>query len=443
MKNNLCFLINAFIFSIFISSCSVTDELRKEDVDQYEKISKNNIPIIRNAEVERFIRFFQTSHRKHFVRWLERSSRYIPAMKRVFMEERLPTDLVYVALIESGFNATAYSRARATGIWQFMPATGKRYGLKVNWWVDERRDPMKSAHAAARYLKDLHDTFGSWYLAIAGYNAGEGKILRAIKKHNTENFWEMTKYRYLKRETKDYIPKFIAAMIIAKDPEKYGFTDLEYQKPQSYEVVEIVKPLELKTVAKNLDILEKELKDLNPELRRWCTPLDAKSYALKVPAGHSDILLANLSTLPALSYSNLHSHRVQYGDSLWKVARAYGVSVDDVRKVNNLSGNTLRVGQSLMIPLDPRGIQGSKQRMKASITERTKKTPIVVSTASGDTQKVVYTVNAGDTLWDISKNFDVSIHQILAWNDVRRNRIRPGDKIELYVKNPPPTMIAD
>ena len=361
-----CFSVFIAVLStvIFISSCSTLDELKQEDVAQYEKISKNNVPVVRNAEVEKFIRFFQTSHRKHFTRWLQRSTRYIPAMKQVFMEESLPTDLAYLALIESGFNPLAYSRARATGIWQFMQATGRRYGLKVNWWVDERRDPMKSARAAARYLKDLHDIFGSWYLAIAAYNAGEGKILRAIKKHKTENFWEMAKYRYLRRETKDYIPKFIAGMIIAKDPEKYGFSNLEFENPVEHEFVEISKPLELKVLARNLALSENEIKELNPELRRWCTPLDAKSYTLRLPAGKKELLVASLDTIPSLSFSSLRSHRVQSGDSLWKISRAYGISIEDLKRVNNLSGSSLRIGQSIMIPLEPR-VQISKKRLRS------------------------------------------------------------------------------
>ncbi|MGZ3536586.1 MAG: lytic transglycosylase domain-containing protein, partial [Thermodesulfobacteriota bacterium] len=190
-----------------------------------------DIPIVINGRVEQFIQFFQTTIRHKFITWLARSEKYIPFMKGVLKEHGLPEDLVYLSLIESGFDPNAYSRAKAVGLWQFMYFTGKRYGLRSNWWVDERRDPEKSTIAAAKYLKDLYEMFACWYLAAAGYNAGEYKIINAIKRYKTEDFWKLANYRYLKRETKDYVPLMIAATLVAKEPEKYGFTGVEYQEP--------------------------------------------------------------------------------------------------------------------------------------------------------------------------------------------------------------------
>ena len=199
--------------------------------DQPKKEVEFDIPIVINAKVEEFVQFFQTTLKNRFSGWLGRSAKYIPSMKTLLKENGLPEDLVYLALIESGFNPYAYSRSKAMGPWQFIYLTGKRYGLKVTGWVDERRDPEKSTIAAAKYLKDLYDMFECWYLAAAGYNAGENKIVKAMKRYQTEDFWELAKYTYLKKETRDYVPQMIAAALIAKDPEQYGFTSIEYEEP--------------------------------------------------------------------------------------------------------------------------------------------------------------------------------------------------------------------
>src|SRR5512138_2640421 len=188
-----------------------------------EELPESDIPLTLNSKVEYFVRYFQTSGRNAFSRWLSRSERYIPMMKEVLKKEGLPEDLVYLAMIESGFSPHAYSVAAAVGPWQFMSATGKRYALRIDQWIDERRDPLKSSVAAALYLKELYSLFNNdWYLAAAGYNAGENKILRAIDMYNTRDFWEISRGSYLKRETKDYVPKLLAAAIIAKEPAKYG-----------------------------------------------------------------------------------------------------------------------------------------------------------------------------------------------------------------------------
>ena len=220
-----------------------------------------DIPIVMNARVEHFIRYFQTSGKKIFSGWLERSAKYIPMMKTLLKENGLPEDLVYMALIESGFNPYAISRMKAAGPWQFIYRTGKRYGLNVTWWVDERRDPEKSTVAAANYLKDLYDMFECWYLAAAGYNAGEYKIAKAMKRYRTEDFWELTKYRYLKRETKDYVPQMIAAALIAKDPDEYGFTDIDYQDPLCFDKVKVPEVTDLGFIARACEIPLEEVKE--------------------------------------------------------------------------------------------------------------------------------------------------------------------------------------
>ncbi|MBI4041517.1 MAG: transglycosylase SLT domain-containing protein [Deltaproteobacteria bacterium] len=311
-----------------------------------------DIPIVVNQEVDNFIRYFQKQHRKHFVRWLSRSSRYIPVMKEILSEHGLPTDLVYLAMIESGFNHQAQSWAHAVGPWQFIRGTAKRYGLKTNWWIDERRDPIKSTVAAAQYLRDLYDMFDSWFLAAAGYNAGENKIKRAIQRHKTQDFWEMTRYRYLKRETKQYIPKLIATVLIAKNPEKYGFIDVEYKDPWAFDLVVVNRPVDLRKAASALDVSFEDLKYLNPELQRWCTPPDVEEYTLRIPEGKKETFLTHYDAIVPKEKTIFHVHKITSGDTLYRIARKYGTNIDPIMELNKIkSARLLRPGNYLIIPV--------------------------------------------------------------------------------------------
>ena len=328
-------------------------ELLAENLDEPSSSHPTfNIPIVVNEAVERFIHYFQTSNRRHFTRWLERSSRYIPVMQEILKEQGLPTDLVYLAMIESGFNHQALSWASAVGPWQFIRGTAQRYGLKINWWIDERKDPLKATLAASQYLKDLYDMFNSWFLAAAGYNAGENKIKRAILKHNTQDFWELTRYRYLKPETKQYIPKFIAAALITKNPEKYGFEDIAYKDRWAYDLVTVDQPVDLRTVATVLDVKYADIRYLNPELRRWCTPPDADEYALRIPLGTKEMFLANYDKIVPKDKTIFHAHRIQSGDTLYALARQYGTSIHPIMELNKIkSARLLQPGRYLIIPV--------------------------------------------------------------------------------------------
>ncbi len=321
-------------------------------VDQLKKEPDFDIPIVVNGKVEQFIQYFQTNIREKFGIWLSRSEKYIPFMRNLLKEHGLPEDLVYLSLIESGFNPYAYSRAKAVGLWQFISLTGKRYGLRVDWWVDERRDPEKSTIAAAKYLKDLYDMFECWYLAAAGYNAGEYKIIRAMKRYQTEDFWTLTQYRYLKRETKNYVPQMIAATIIAKDPEKYGFTDIEYQEPLQYEKVNVPELTALSLVAKACEIPLDEIKDLNPEIRRGVTPPNEPEYEIKIPFGKKDLFQENFERLQPLEKFQFKTHLVKKGETLKKIARTYRVDLEPLLEMNHLNRKSqLSKGTTLLIPL--------------------------------------------------------------------------------------------
>jgi membrane-bound lytic murein transglycosylase D len=311
-----------------------------------------DIPIVINTRVEQFIQIFQTTLREKFVTWLARSGKYIPIMKKLLKEQGLPEDLVYIALIESGFNPYAYSRSKAVGPWQFIYLTGRRYGLKVNWWVDERRDPEKSTIAAAKYLKDLYETFACWYLAAAGYNAGEYKIVKAMKRYRTEDFWRLTKVRYLKRETKDYVPLMIAAALVAKDPEKYGFTDVEYQKPLRYEKVRVPELTGLSVVANACEASLEEIKDLNPELRRGVTPPNENDYEIKIPFGRKDLFEVTFQILQVFEKFEFKTHLVKKGETLKGIAKLYRVDLEPLLELNHLTKPTpISKGTILSIPI--------------------------------------------------------------------------------------------
>ncbi len=412
---------------------SETEEAKKGK----EKEVTFDIPIVINDQVESFIEYFRTTHRKPFALWLQRSGRYIPMMKEVLKANGLPEDLVYMALIESGFNPKAYSRRRASGPWQFITRTGKRYGLEVDLWIDERRDPEKSTIAAARHLKDLYDQFSCWYLAAAGYNAGAGKISRAIQRYRTEDFWELTKHKYLKRETRHYVPKMIAAALIAKEPEKYGFIDLEYDEPIRYEKVTVTDATDLKVIANCCEVDYETIKALNPELKMWCTPPHRPDYEVKIPAGTREKFLQNFSQLDASERITYRQHQVRQGDTLSTIARRYGIKKEPIMEVNDFkSPRQLRTGSSIIIPIpadralarDERG--GMEPRITKKRAARAPK-PVTVAEVRGPFKEIRYVVKEGDTLWDIALMYNLRIEDIRRWNNLRGNTIRPKDELLL------------
>ncbi|UCD71094.1 MAG: LysM peptidoglycan-binding domain-containing protein [Syntrophobacterales bacterium] len=384
-----------------------------------------DIPIVINGKVEQFIKYYQTKGRKVFSRWLARSRRYFPLMRKLLRERGLSEDLVYMTLIESGCNPRAHSRKKAMGLWQFRYHTGKRYGLRVDWWIDERRDPVKSTIAAARHLKYLYDRFESWYLATAGYNAGEGKILRAIKRYKTEDFWELTKYSYLKRETKNFIPKIIAATLIAKDPEAYGFSDISYEEPIRYEMVRVADATDLRVIAEASESTYKELKRLNPELRRWCTPPDYPDYELKLPYGKREIFLRNFSKIPPSERITFRRHVVRYGETLSHIALRYRTNIGAIMRMNHIKKkHRIRAGQSLIIPTRGSGKYVGWKMREGLHKER--------GLFIREEKAFIYTVREGDTLWEISRSAGIDLENLCRWNGIQNpSRIYPGDRLKI------------
>jgi peptidoglycan lytic transglycosylase D len=320
-----------------------------------------NVPIVMDSSVQTHIRYFNTSIHDRFEQWLIRLSRYRPLVENIFTEFHLPSDLVFLSLVESGFNPYAYSRAKATGPWQFMKGTAKVYGLRVDSYVDERRDPIKSTVAAARYLRDLYDLFGAWPLAMAAYNAGEGKVMRALLKAQAESFSDISKTRLIRRETKEYVPRFMAATIIAKNPDRYGFSQ-EVSAPHRFEEVIVTRPLHFHAIANATGVPYEELRLLNPELRRDATPPGDDAYLLKVPVGTKTKVEQLLDRVPTYKFPPLPAraefattssssrwYKVRVGDTLEKVSRRFRVPVKTLKTKNNLSGQTIRPGDFLAI----------------------------------------------------------------------------------------------
>ena len=390
-----------------------------------------DIPITLNAQVERFIDYFQTKIPKRFRYWLTRSGRYLPLMRSILRQYGLPEDLVYLAMIESGFSCQAYSRAHAVGPWQFIRSTARRYGLKVNYWVDERRDPVKSTHAAARYLRDLYQEFGSWYLAAAAYNAGEAKIRRALKRYKADDFWDIStrRRRYLKRETKNYVPKMIAAAIIAKEPERYGFKNLKYDPPLRYDEVKVHPGTSLAVAAKLIKVKTSRIAELNPELRRWCTPPQGGMYTLRIPAGTRaafQAAYAKLSPEKRRARIGTIKVRIQRGDTLGRIARTYRVPLRDLLALNpRLNPRRLRPGQIVLVP-PPRGSRRLAHR-------RRRPAPVRVYAAGKGKRRIVHLVKPGDTIWDIAQTYGLNYRDIMRWNGKRSSRLKLGQKLVLYV----------
>lgn len=390
------------------------DEVIEENLD----LKPYNIPMVLNDSVENHLEYFKTRGREVFQRWLDRSARYIPLMKDIFREKNLPEDLVYVAMIESGFNPYAVSWAKAVGPWQFMPATGKLYGLKIDWWIDERKDPIKSTQAAAEHLKDLHNLFGSWPLALASYNAGAGKVQRAVLRTRSDDFWDLKASRYIRKETKNYVPKYMAATIIAKNPEAYGFTVSGFD-PFKFDEVIIEESTDLRLIARCAECSYEDIKELNPEIKRWVTPPHYSHYTLRLPAGKKEIFAANYAAVPPEQKIKWERHEVARGETLAGLAKQYNTTPEAIRDINALKKNRITPGKHLLIPVD---INGKSQD-----------TTYLSQAQSSRQQQILYRVKRGETLSKIARKHNVTVADIKEWNKGIGNMVRAGQKIKLVV----------
>jgi membrane-bound lytic murein transglycosylase D len=410
----------------------------EEDTDEKDgEEPVYDVPIVRNQTVEDYIRYYQNRNRPHFEIWLSRSGRYLPVMKEVFKSFDLPEDLVFLALIESGFNPHAYSRSKAAGAWQFMKPTAKKYGLRVDRWIDERRDPIKSTYAAAKYLKDLYSIFGSWPLALASYNAGEGKVMRAMAKTKAEDFWDLSSTRYLRPETKNYVPQFMAATIIAKSPEKYGFS-LEYLEPLKFDTVLIDRPTDLRVLARVVHASYETIKELNPELRKGMTPPLYPNYPLRIPEETKSLFDENFKKVSEVTKVLKQKHRVRRGETLSSISKRFGVPLQDLADSNSLGPTVkLRRGQVLIIPL------GKANQTGESTTIAHPKPPLKLGASSrpcpgcqrGHRVAFYHRVKKGDTLYHISKKYDVKIASLVKLNHIQDREIKAGSRLRIPKQN--------
>lgn len=325
------------------------------------------IPLEVNRLVLKWIDYFQGPGRPHMERYLSRSTRYAPVMKEILRKEGLPEDLIYIALIESGFSSTAHSSASAVGYWQFIKGTAKQYRMRVDSFVDERRDFERSTVAAADYFKGLYNLFGAWYLAIASYNVGENRVKSLVMRHKTRDFWQLARENKLPQETVNYVPKFLAARLIAKEPEKYGFTDIEYMPALEFSTVTFTTPIDIRRLATEMGLEYDDLRDLNPMYKRGVAPMAKGSdkLVLRVPKGHEAKAVAAAATAAAntqmryVAEDDYSYYRVRRGDTVSSIARKFNISQTKILQLNRLSNRSvLSVGKRLRVPSEDVALLG-------------------------------------------------------------------------------------
>jgi peptidoglycan lytic transglycosylase D len=391
-----------------------------------------------HERVQYYLDFFQGPARERFGAWLQRMPRYEPMIRERLGRQGLPGDLLYLALIESGFSNSATSRARAVGMWQFMPSTGRAYGLRVDRWVDERRDPVKATDAAARHLDDLRERFGSLYLAAAAYNAGGGKVSRGLRRlgdgpaeeledeelTSDSTFFLLYNTRYLRRETKDYVPKLIAAALIAKEPERYGFTRPAALPPFAYDSIVVPDATGLDVLARLAGTQVAILRDLNPQFLRLITPPGVRAV-VRLPVGTADATGAGYADLPANRRVTFKEHVVRSGETLGHIGRRYGVGVADIRAANrNIAPNRLRLGMTLIIPVSP--AFDARAVAAAEPVARSRGRTAVRGNATW------HTVRRGESWWSIGERYGVRVGDLQSWNDAApREKLRIGQKVRV------------
>ncbi len=426
----------------------IIDHHKYSHLAQYAfKIPQSDLPVVINDKVLAWIDYFTGDGRAVYQRWLDRQAIVKPHIDSVLKEYGLPQDIIYLSMIESGFNFKAYSRAGAAGAWQFMKGTGKRYGLKVDHWVDERRDLEKATDAAARHLKDLYTDFNDWNLAFAAYNAGGGKVTRAFKRHHTRDYWELVNVKrpYLRAETRNYVPKLYAALIIGKQIKAFGFMDSPPQRRPDFETVEIEDATDLNVVARCSEVDVEVIRDLNTEIKSWYTPPRNKMgvpYQLRIPKGTKEKFELAYAQIPVDERVTFRQHVLQPGQTLGYVARRYGTSVDAIMRMNGIaSAKRIRVGKPLIIPIRKGDnsfvaeddVTPPPRRTKRGATPSAKKSVAKVVAPAGAT-RVEHKVSQGDTLWALSQRYQVSVSSIRSWNALhRKTRIVPGDVLAIYI----------
>jgi membrane-bound lytic murein transglycosylase D len=403
-----------------------------------------DIPVVINDEVVKWMRYFLGPGRKYYTRYLERSTRWVPMMHREIAARGLPKDLTYLSMIESGFSVGATSYASAAGLWQFMTYTGRDYGLRVDWWVDERRDPELATKAALAYLQDLSQMFsGDWWLAWASYNGGQGRVMKATRAAGTTDFWKISRGDWLHTETDNYVPKLIAAAIIGKHPERYGFVGLKYQSEFVFDTVKVPASTSVEVLARCAGLTEEQFVEYNPALRRYALPPEPAQQSIRIPKDRAAAFEAELAKVPPEERLTLQRHVVRRGESLAGIAKKYGISVDELAKVNRIGNvNRITVGMELVVPVSGSSTSTAKGSAEAPASSSSKEASASKSepkadtssssaktAAASSTSSVTHVVRSGDTLSGIAAKYGVTVSELQSWNKLSGTTIMVGQKL--------------
>ena len=416
-----------------------TPELKDRVESDLQTVS-HDIPIPQNQKVLSYIQLFQGRLHDFIQEGMTRGAKYLPMIQGVFRAEGLPLDLAYVPLIESAFKPSALSRSNAKGVWQFMRDTGVENGLRQDWYIDERSDPEKATAAAARYLSTLASMFdGDWHLVLASYNGGPGRVQRAMKRGNLTDFWKLSaKAALLPRETREYVPMILAAIVIARSPAEYGF-EFGLEPAPSYDTVTLPRPVELARIAEWTETTIDAIQALNPELRRWTTPVKDRAYTLKVPAGSAEVVSARLEESASSDpLASLKYYTVKRGETIATIARKLGVARADLAEANYLKITAhLSIGQQLLVPREATAVLAVRTDPVAPVdSSRSTANDAVVATAewtpSSDLVKTFYQVKQGDTLASIARTFRTTVASLQVWNRIPGTQIRAGERLTIY-----------
>lgn len=385
-----------------------------------------DIPVVWNSRVQQAIQFYLKNRKETINNWLSRSQRYLPFMRKMFSDNGLPQDLAYLPLIESGFNPKAYSRAHASGLWQFIPSTGKLYGMRNNYWLDERRDPLKATTGAVKYLKKLYGDFNNWHLALAAYNCGEGGVSRAMQRCNETDYWQLK----LPKETTNYVPLYLAALTIAKNAECLGFSVKKIDTVFSYDTVHVHDCLDMKDIAQGIGISPDTLQLMNPHILHWCTPPDMTDIVLYLPNGFAPKFTEYYKSIPDSKKVRWYRYKIKSGDNIGSICKKFKIPAEPILSVNRMKNTRIVAGKYLFIPIPVNSPQ-TLAHIEPETHEEPVKKPQKVVPPSG--QKITYQVKQGETLWGISELFNISPEDIAAWNELSSvSQIRAGQTLVLY-----------
>jgi membrane-bound lytic murein transglycosylase D len=444
------------IFALRAKLNQVTEGLDTLTATAPTQVIQGAIPLVVNNLVERNISFFQGRGRHHMDRWLGLQGKYFPFMRKILREEGVPEEIVNLSMVESGINPLARSWARAVGMWQFVKGTGRLYGLRANYWYDERRDIEKSTRAMARHIKDLHEEFGDWYLALAAYNSGAGRVYRGIRRSGSTDYWEMR--RKLPRETRNYVPQFIAVSLITLKPVEYGFETPGQVTPFTFDTVQVNDCVDLEVLARAAGTDVWTLRDLNTELIQWCTPPGMKEgYVLRIPAGAKEKFRREYASIPEDQKRDWIVHVVKKGETLGSIAKKYGIPPGLIQEANHLASARLSVKKPLAIPV-PRGVnryaalvaasanidvdgRTRRSRMARPVADRTRVARALAQYEKGvkgntkDYARLLYRVKKGDTMGHIAEWYGCRAADIRNWNDVAYGRhLRAGAELTIWVR---------